>query len=132
MLKEIKNSTSKVWTKAELKETCKQAKEAKLSIKKDGDMTEITDPATGLVVLRALNYGAAQIVRYDQSYFDGSRKLVYVYVDKNLYVCYCCDQDSEQNRRNSGWNRFEVPQKYVQEFFNYYQLKFHPYTRRTV
>jgi hypothetical protein len=130
-MKEINNPTARIWTNAQLKETVQQSRQAKLLVeKKTGGFTTITDPLNGNVVLRSLQTGpGVNMVRYDQSYFAGSRKIAYVYIDKNGLVCYCCDQDNEHNRQNSGWQRFEVAEKYLQAFFHYYELRFHPLTK---
>ena len=129
-LNDIKNSTSRVWTTDQLRETVAQARRAKLSVVKASGFTTITDPVTGLVVLRSLPMRpGVNMVRFDQSFFDGSRKLAYVYIDKNGLVCYCCDVDSRQNRENSGWKRFEVPEKNLRSFFRYYELRYHPLTK---
>jgi hypothetical protein len=130
-MKEINNPTARIWTNAQLKETVKQAIQARLSVDMHQDgLTTITDPSNDNVVLRSLRTGRdVNMVRYDQSYFDGSRKLVFIYIDQTGLVCYCCDQDSEHNRLNSGWKRFEVAEKYLQTFFRYYELRFHPLTK---
>jgi len=70
---DIKNSTSRFWTKAELNMTKKQAKEAGLEVSKIGFNGTVTiiNPANNDLVLKAMEGpGGMMIVRFDQSYFE--------------------------------------------------------------
>ena len=69
---DIKNSTSRFWTKAELKETKKQAKANGFEVSKIGfgGTVTIVNPENNDLVLKALEGpNGMMIVRIDQSYF---------------------------------------------------------------
>ena len=69
---DIKNSTSRFWTKAELKETKKQAKANGFEVSKIGFAGTVTivNPHTNDLVLKAMEGpNGMMIVRIDQSYF---------------------------------------------------------------
>lgn len=69
---DIKNSTSRFWTKAELNETKKQAKAGGFEVSKIGfgGTVTIVNPENNDLVLKALEGpNGMMIVRIDQSYF---------------------------------------------------------------
>ena len=70
---DIKNSTTRFWTKAELKETKKQAKEGGFEVSKVGFSGTVTiiNPENNDLVLKAMEGpGGMMMVRFDQSYFE--------------------------------------------------------------
>ena len=70
-MQKINNSTTRIWTNADLKETVKQCKAAGFVVTRPSDMLQINDPSTGAVVLRSLPYQSnVNMVRIDQSYFE--------------------------------------------------------------
>ena len=70
---DIKNSTARIWTKTELKETKKQCKANGFEVSKVGDFGAVTvvDPSTNNLVLKAMDGpGGRMMVRIDKSYFN--------------------------------------------------------------
>lgn len=62
----IKNPIARIWTRSELKQTVKQAKEQGYRVQK-GEMTEIFH--NDKCVLRSLTSGTKEIVRMDKTFF---------------------------------------------------------------
>ena len=68
---DINNSTSRIWTKAELKITTDQATKAGLEVYINPDTTGIVNPENNDLVLKALaGPNDTMLVRFDQSYFE--------------------------------------------------------------
>jgi len=70
MRQRIENSVSRIWTRAELNVTVRQARENGFRVTRDEDMTEIRDILNNRIVLRALYNGQVEIVRFDETYFE--------------------------------------------------------------
>jgi hypothetical protein len=70
----VKNSTARIWTNAELNVTKKQAKANGFIVSKQGfgGTITITDPSNDEVILRSMKGpGAMNLVRINQGYFAG-------------------------------------------------------------
>ena len=70
---DIKNSTSRFWTKPQLNETKKQAKAGGFEVSKIGfgGTVTIVNPANNDLILKAMEGpNGMMIVRIDQSYFE--------------------------------------------------------------
>lgn len=67
MKNNIENSSARIWTKSQLKETLRQARVAGLEITEGPLLVEIFHDQK--CILRAANVGDNQLVRIDKSYF---------------------------------------------------------------
>ena len=69
-MEKIKNPIARVWTRSDLKQTIKQAQNGGYLVNQEEDLTEITNPESGEVVLRSLFTGGMEIVRLNSTYFE--------------------------------------------------------------
>jgi hypothetical protein len=132
-LNDIQNSTSKVWTNKQLAETVKQAKQNGLIVNKGDEFVTITDPTNGRIILRSLKMSpTANIVRIDGSYFGDCNFIdpVFIYIDKSNYIVSMTPEDIEANRNIDSFRRFVIERSNLNQFCKYYQLQFHPLTKR--
>jgi len=68
---DIKNSTARIWTKAQLKETLAQCKANGFVVTKEPyGTTEVINPENNDLVLKSLPIRNMMAVRIDQSYFE--------------------------------------------------------------
>jgi hypothetical protein len=67
--KDIENSTARIWTKAEMKVTVKQAKANGFSVTKGDSTLTIIDTYKGKKLLSAILMRNTWLVRIDRSYF---------------------------------------------------------------
>ena len=129
-MNDIQYSTARIWTNEQLAKTVKQCKQQGFIVTKHDGMTTIVNPDADEVVLRSLKSGSGQLVRIDQGYFDPEFEKVYLYLDEQNYVCYAMDYDTPINRQHPNLRRFVVLRKHLHTFFKYYELRFHPYTKK--
>lgn len=66
----INNPTARIWSKAELILTKQEATENGYTARTHEDMTEIIDPTNGECILRAINNGQHELVRFNTEYFE--------------------------------------------------------------
>lgn len=69
-MKPVKNSTSKIWTRSELKFTRKEAESVGYQVTDINGGTEILDPAKDEIILRALEVNNHILVRLNTAYFE--------------------------------------------------------------
>lgn len=70
--RKIKNPLARFWKRSELNQTIKQCKEAGFEVERDEEVTTVTNPENGDVVLMSLFNGSVELVRIDRSYFEQS------------------------------------------------------------
>jgi hypothetical protein len=134
-LNQINNSTSKIWSNSQLNETVKQAKQNKLTVIKEDETVTIIDPITNNVVLRSLKANTNNnIVRIDGSYFGDCNFIepVFIYIDNKNYIASMTPEDNTNNLHLDTLRRFVIERSNLQMFCNYYQLQFHPLTKRNL
>jgi hypothetical protein len=69
MANDINNSTARIWTKSEMRESLKQAKAYHFEITKGDSTLTIVEPNTKDTVLSGILMNNRWLVRIDQSYF---------------------------------------------------------------
>ena len=66
---DVKNSTSRIWTKAEMKVTLTQAKANGFTVTKEDLTVEVVNPANNDLILKSVIMNDRHLVRIDRSYF---------------------------------------------------------------
>ena len=67
---EVHNTQSRMWTVAQLNITIGQADVLRYTVIQENGMTEIINPDNGEIILRSLNNGKDEMVKYDSTYFS--------------------------------------------------------------
>jgi len=130
---DINNSSARIWTTTVVNTTVAQCRKAHYTIKKDNETVIVSDPTNDAVVMKALKTSSSTwLTRISADYFPYCNYLepAFVYVDNNNFIVYMNPTDSDTNRSIDTLKRFVIERHNLQIFIKYYQLRFHPYTKR--